>query len=748
MAAFNQPLPATQPPEGISYSRGQGTNTAFGSVLSNTAETAQLGVQAVDQKIQQDIRSDAEGEVEKVRSLFGVDAATPQEVGLPPELQKGKDYISRLQQGYIAGTVKDSHYTGNLNSVVKSLKSKYPGYSEQVDNIIRDITGITPANALVADLAQEAKAAAENLDYHAKFRMQFIKDNMNYLKLADPNFFNKTEEEQGTIDQLMSMVSNLQAKQLSMKMASDELAFGEAIGELAKKDVLMTARDNAQTIGAAAMSGALTGAGITGGQSIQKAVDKANLDGSISPEEQVSITQQANVLKLKVAFDVDNMIMGLPGSERLDKQEREDIKDIAMAPVNAILDSLNNEDTGLFKATAIWLDATKKKAQEDLLRNGGHDFSMIIALRELMGETAFGVWATQNETQMSTFSNALSMATQAKILTDPSVSFDEALGQINPYNKSQPGATVDPSIAGKILGETIKTMTSLDMPIEMQLASASKLYSHSGGFNFARVKPEQRVPVYFHLVNARNSKHVRTLADVAGDELFNDYFNFAEHNLGLVAQSDLSAIANMPKDVGLDVQYNTNTGQFSLTGRNPTGVLLEANEQAAKAGRTTRPMGEASGMTIIQQNYAATVHRVNALLRSLQTVYKESDVVKAPGVQAALLLKSLGLNLEVINMETSGLPSGEEPPADLLEQYEGTQGRTPASDDDIEGGEGDDNVDGGAANDNLNVKTGAVIGKGKGVGAFGGEGAMSIGGRIDMPINNPANDNSILRVIK
>lgn len=74
---------------------------------------------------------------------------------LPPQASKEMSQLQRLQQAYFAGNLSDSYYNAQLVSVAKQLRAQYPGYRNEVDAAISQITGVQPANALRASLMRD-----------------------------------------------------------------------------------------------------------------------------------------------------------------------------------------------------------------------------------------------------------------------------------------------------------------------------------------------------------------------------------------------------------------------------------------------------------------------------------------------------------------------------------------------------------------------------------------------------------------
>lgn len=90
----------------------------------------------------------------RINSIFPVNDKKP----LPPQASREISQLQRLQQAYYAGNLSDSYYNAQLVSVSKQLRAQYPGYRDEVDAAVSQITGIQPANALRASLMRDIQA--------------------------------------------------------------------------------------------------------------------------------------------------------------------------------------------------------------------------------------------------------------------------------------------------------------------------------------------------------------------------------------------------------------------------------------------------------------------------------------------------------------------------------------------------------------------------------------------------------------
>ena len=85
----------------------------------------------------------------------------------------------------------------------RALRSRYPGYRDEVDAMVASVTGVTPANALRKAVLSDLNTAASNADAVTKQRQQFIKENLQYL---DPSVIQRATGNPFSLPELWAMV--------------------------------------------------------------------------------------------------------------------------------------------------------------------------------------------------------------------------------------------------------------------------------------------------------------------------------------------------------------------------------------------------------------------------------------------------------------------------------------------------------------------------------------------------------------
>jgi hypothetical protein len=162
MATFTNPQPpgygpVTNDPDWLKQSQGYSKSdamaagkTGFGEALANIGSIVDKGIKAVDSGIEESMKEEARRLIDPTRqdnTVINLAAAEGQPV-LPTAAAAKVRTLAKNEQRVAAGGMSEVDYNIQLLSIVKDLRSKYPGYTEQIDQTVSRLTGVNPANAL------------------------------------------------------------------------------------------------------------------------------------------------------------------------------------------------------------------------------------------------------------------------------------------------------------------------------------------------------------------------------------------------------------------------------------------------------------------------------------------------------------------------------------------------------------------------------------------------------------------------
>jgi muramidase (phage lysozyme) len=158
----------------------------FEGLANVVGAVAQGTDQIIQNRIQKDVWSMFDQEVgvqgvdSKVEEVTGFGGPPVQDAPVPQSiLGQGKSF-ARLQQAYEEGRISDSYYYARLEAGVRQLRAKYPGYREQIDNMVSSVTGVQPANALRRSLLSEIQQAESAAQSASSKYETFVNQNMQF----------------------------------------------------------------------------------------------------------------------------------------------------------------------------------------------------------------------------------------------------------------------------------------------------------------------------------------------------------------------------------------------------------------------------------------------------------------------------------------------------------------------------------------------------------------------------------------
>lgn len=189
MVSFDPQVPAVQPQDwsGVSKPIQQPesitkADTSTGITLSTLANVGEEAVGLAKTTMQDYLKNQVETGVNKLRDDYTsayqtirsaqntlipnqqqslVDATQPP---VPGGLQSGLDRAKQLGIAQIQnlGKVNDTQYTMQLNSLAKQMRAQYPGFKDYIDEQMKSVSGVDPANAVMKNLLEDINHNATN----------------------------------------------------------------------------------------------------------------------------------------------------------------------------------------------------------------------------------------------------------------------------------------------------------------------------------------------------------------------------------------------------------------------------------------------------------------------------------------------------------------------------------------------------------------------------------------------------------
>lgn len=604
MAKFNVDQPDNQAPNFMNYSQERRGNRAWGTLFEGIGEAAVGGVKIADQNIQDNLYKEAEASVEQVRNLFGVDDGTVVGNGstipegssqLPPGFEQSKDYLSRLSQGYQNGTVTSSYYYGQLQANVKSLKAKYPGYEKQVDDAIQGITGVTPANAIISSLRQEAEAEAQKSTQEVNRQDTFINSHIDSVMATMPDLLENPSKY--SFAEIRANVGRYELSATEIRNQQASLALRASRKELTEGEVRQYAANTVTTIAQNQIAGGLNAMG----PDIQKKIQDWQKTGHTPNAQELqdiklqfsqwrlNYRRQANdVLRSPFSPDAPDSAYSWIGK---DQKKLDDIISLGERDINDLEEAITNGNYGFIGQAAAFNKASIDTATKNIIEG---DKSGIIAgtaaLKNLTGDSGVSIYLTKAE-NTTAITKAILGANVGNVLAGGPRDVNADLSKAAEQVSQSPQVAKD--TPNQIVNQHLNGIVNGDNP-EFVGKSAKYLFGEGtpeSGLNINKVQSNQRASTFARLTTPAVTKSIQKAAADSNDpQIWENYKNWSYQNFVAIARTTQADIQNFSKNVpGLKAYYNPETMKIRVEDTG-TGISGPDTGLAAAAQRDQKAM--------------------------------------------------------------------------------------------------------------------------------------------------------------
>lgn len=369
----NQPTNFGGMSEGIRTS----SNTALGSLFENLSNTLDKGIKETDRNVQKNIQNDAYEAADQVYNEFGVgdktliDSDANNKAATPQAIEMAGKSLDSLQTAFTNGNVAEGHYWARMNSVVRQLRAKYPGYREQIDSMVSGITGQTPANALRNSIFSEMNSNASSADKWNTFVNSHLAD-LPPDYFDNPNKYTPTEVRSYIATRLRDKANTESARaDIALSMDQDKVVGDQAKKQFSVESNQFVNRVLQDTTSAAGKDWAQLNTTMTRMRTSMESnspVAKEDIEqsrvliGRLMQETQLALHQ-----KFTEQWDDDPRHSYMAN---VDPKDRDAIIQEAMTPLNVAMQSLDAKNpAGLLGALAGWIQTTKDSNTADLLKD-------------------------------------------------------------------------------------------------------------------------------------------------------------------------------------------------------------------------------------------------------------------------------------------------------------------------------------------------------------------------------------------
>lgn len=701
MAAFNPEVggvPSPNMPDQTGASRGVDTNRAFEYLFKGIGDAVGGIAAAVDNDIKKKIEYEAQGNADT--------ALKPYTDTIPNELRDFGSAFRTLQTAYEQGKLTDVYYTGQLTTMTKAMRAKYPGYESYVDDTIQSVTGIRPANAYREALMQEFQTEANKASDDEKFKRQWEKDNMGVINYFFSDYFtNPGKYDFNAVQQKVADWKTVDATRTSENLRLDNLA---KQNNLTVTDTTQVATTHLNQTVNDLMDGFANTLGI-GGDEFQKKIasmqDGANFSGeeynnlvsTIGQAEQQMRTALMQQFRAPLAPNSSNSYSSI-----LSGKEKEMI-DAAMAPFLQIKQMVTDKEFGLAGTYVRILGINGDKNKSRIL-NASPELADAMFLQTISPELGMSYLNDRDPTLKGIF-GAIAAEVPARIVTGN----DTLTGVITRVVESKESSADKVAFVNSTINKLQEAITSGNGSSSEVTNAATALFEISKGKDvFDRVNQDE----FFALFNKMyNPQMTEALAANGTKKDMQNYLESARARIGQIPE--LAKAAGALGDVNsnwrdyFEIKFDDKSGRLLLntraggvpmidpiTGLNPIDTNFDGKNPATGNPRHSGIIG-AMDYSFNKKVAEDAINKLNVALDTYGGIAEKLGM--DPSMKAGLysqVLKELNVNLEqgsqkglfkLLQDSVNSLAQSEENVGQQLNDVAFNMGSSPESDTTVQG---------------------------------------------------------------
>lgn len=628
-------------------------------------------VSGVDNLIKESIKSDVYEAVDKIRGAQGVDTdvntvrnggtagqppnatvfrggpAGPDATGgsggpnplaanRPPNQEQIAGDYARIKAAYDQGKISDRNYMTQLEVMNRSLRSRYPGFRDEVDAMVQSVTGVTPANALRKAILSDLQSAQSNADALTKERQKLL------IQHADVVPADAMQREAAgnpySMAELFSYIQPAAKRDADIKAAKADLELKASKNADISSDALQTA----STVLGNMQQQMLTN--LTSNNTVaafMKKITDAQASGKVlTPEETQQMTAQFQQMKYNVRAAMEAAFNAplTPGSKQTlrfainDQNKINQLIEAQMEPFKMVEEALTKNDLGLFNVSTNAIKNMQNADQKKIMESSGY-FRAIPALKALGGDAVTQWLISRPESGIADEGIKATLQvfktlnlTGGQHSQAGTTSWEEQFKQLSTIKGGTSAKTVN-----QYVSDRVHELTDPSVPPQLK-ANAAKVAFSPENINFLnkfQAADGSQSKVFGQLVSPAVTKAMLQLRDSTpeGKQTWDNYSMWAKNNfMGLFKQS-ADGINSSSNRNWLQVNWNPNSKQFEVT---PTEEGIRANSGIpGSAGTSLVNLIEGR----LSSGVVDAVNKMNLGIKSIDPVltasgYKTEDEIK------------------------------------------------------------------------------------------------------------------------
>jgi muramidase (phage lysozyme) len=642
MAKFTQDIRQTQDPNYVNMSRGIDApppNRSYEYLFKGLANVGKGLVDAIDEGIQTKARQEVDTKYNALWGDMGVDVALANQDplnldrsttggptgargvevrtdeaqqgnpgGLPGEnppagiARTGHD-MERLRAAFDDGRLSPTYYYTRAEAIARQLRSRYPGYEEVVDQLIKSKLGVTPANelrkSLLNDLEMAERKRASGADDLVKFARSKGAD-------VQPDWWERYGKGQPySMEETAHYVARRERERADTNDVKSQLELRRKQGENVKEDALAAFTGQAgQLVTRIIGDTMLVLEGQQGGDIFRQISQAVSMGKPLSEQDRQQFEAVFNNTQTKIELALDDIAKQMKNGvsyEMLigDRTKLEDAKKMAMTRLETMRKSLVDGNFGLLSANA---RAIKAIGESDTLRAllDKNDFwRKLQVIQNLGGSQVAQYWLSQ-QGNLGSLDAALKNLFLSRLMTEDASlmkQFEELQRETERKIKS---GDKNPNLNREVINQGLAILKDPNTPAQIAEQMAKNIFGPENRGFLRRYKGQM------DLFNLMVSPEMTTRMQALGGESWKNYVSWIGDSFQMAHKQTFD---NFNKNV-------ENNPGFKVTRDEATGLY---RFETGLAPNRKPPPGMDSAIRMMQ----SSVNEVNNALTQVLDILKK-----------------------------------------------------------------------------------------------------------------------------
>ena len=622
-------------PGSVQYKEDRTWETVFkgAASLGNTAIEATDAVIKldIDDTLRKGVRNIQEQHLAAATDIKQdiLDTSTEDRGNTPIGLQQGLQRMDTLQKAKRYGSIGDSNYNAQLSELVGGLKTRYAGYEREIDNKIKEISGVDPANALRVSMQADIDAM-QKANQAKRSEMDKWRDtNAKYLA-GIPNVENYSYKE------LQKIVGEKKATEYEIDMDRKRLDWEKDRGVDIQSKTEKAFNKAGTNVLSSSMSAMFSDPSIAAfinnpDPSKLDATTIKNIETALNIYERQLDTGLDSLANTKLGNSNDGTTYLTEIAKGGDYTRFKNAKEVIKQPFLDFKNSLLNKDTGALTFYSRYIKNIEDIATADIYDK--HKFLRYYkSMTNAVGANAMGVLASsQGNTLIKELATAAQDAVTMRNLGS-SVTAGEPLSI--QLQRGRENGFKNTDFLNNVRGiTTIITSKDPATKPEAKLNAAKSVFEDPDQKMFLRsLGPDEKMNGFTRMINDETRTSVKDM----GPNMYGKYQSWAHTNFQYAFRETADTVVDVGKsNPYVDVKYNVETGRIEYT-PNAAGMKYYRGDMVA--------WREGVGSEFINK-----VDKLNAGIAAMENVYKDGGI--DPKQQVGAMINSMGLKDEGVKKE-------------------------------------------------------------------------------------------------